>query len=239
MGPGSTPIVLRLGSEAVVISGNGVVFRVRDGKMLGTINDAEVIHSYFDMAGSGDVYVCASKSKGIVATRLSIDGDTLKQKQLWNTKDKHDANFGNWESGANVSIHDGRVLVTPGKIENPHSGPRPESGGLINDGKPFKTLPPSVTNTHVRKTSGRSNTRYRSLAVHDTATLKQTLGKGLLIGPPATARSRTATSSSSVGPNWTGYTKVSAWATVSSFAPTTTSGIGDPGPIQCARPIGD
>ena len=117
--------------------------------------------------------------------------------------------FGNWESGANVSIHDGRVLA-PSPNRKPAWAIDLESGEAKTTAYLLKTLLPSAQT--VRAQNQRSQKHPVSpLAVHDTATLKQ-IGKGLLIEPLATGDIKARHIAFVGWPEiWSGYTKVSAW----------------------------
>jgi hypothetical protein len=99
MGPGGTPVVMRLKDTTVVVSGNGLVVRLTDGKLLGQVKlpkgaeiskNKNVVPAEEDYYGSsynswvahGDVLFYAPHA-GLYAVRLAVGGDGLTQEILW------------------------------------------------------------------------------------------------------------------------------------------------------------
>ncbi len=124
--PGGTPVVLRLGAKGggapvtVVVSSNGLVVRVSDGRNLGYVrtpvekgkeltftDDREVTSVYFSAVGQGDILFHPGNG-GHYGSRLTVDGDAMKQEILWaNAAAKVDIHY-----APNLIAHAGNVLVT-------------------------------------------------------------------------------------------------------------------------------
>ena len=99
MGPGGTPVVMRLGQAAVVVSGHGLVVRVADGKLLGQVKlpkgtrvaKGKVLAeadqdcygaSYNSWVAHGEVLFYQPHA-GLYAVRLGLQGERLTQELLW------------------------------------------------------------------------------------------------------------------------------------------------------------
>ena len=131
----------------MVVTGNGMVVRVRDGHLLGTVDGKQ--HTYFNMTGAGDVFYMTQHikehekqkhgSRKMAAVRLGIDGDKLTQERLWVSKDA----TGNWEKSSSLSLVGDRLYFrAAGKAKNGHA-----SGMTILDiktGDVVKTRGPVV-----------------------------------------------------------------------------------------------
>jgi outer membrane protein assembly factor BamB len=106
MVPGGTPLVMVLGTTPVVISGHGMVCRIADGKFLGQVgfpaelaktsksDDADTAvnapekglayaSSYTSWVAGGDMLYALALGR-LIAVRLSLDGEKLRQEEAWN-----------------------------------------------------------------------------------------------------------------------------------------------------------
>jgi hypothetical protein len=98
MGPGGTPVVMRLGEAIVVVSGHGMVVRVADGKVLGQVKlpapsgekGGDYSATYGSWTAWGDVLLAAHFRGWLYAIRLSIEGDALRQELLWRSAARGD-----------------------------------------------------------------------------------------------------------------------------------------------------
>jgi hypothetical protein len=124
MGPGGTPVVLDLAGTVAVISGHGMAVRASDGKVLGQVRfelpegldlgrkkgvvkypltEAQLYGGgYNSWVACGDVVVGNHFRGYVVAARLSVVGDCLKQETLWCGRISGDNRTANmtWLNGA-------------------------------------------------------------------------------------------------------------------------------------------
>jgi outer membrane protein assembly factor BamB len=119
MGPGGTPVVMTLGETTVAVSGNGLVVRVSDGKLLGQVKvpqgalvrkNKEIVEAEADTHGSSynswvahDDVLFFNIGAGLYAARLSIAGDALGQELLWRADAEMDGR------APNLVFHDGKL----------------------------------------------------------------------------------------------------------------------------------
>jgi outer membrane protein assembly factor BamB len=99
MGPGGTPVVMRLGGTTVVVSGHGMVVRASDGRLLGQVKLPEGTpvgkgkavapaeedyygSSYNSWVSHDDVLFYQPKA-GLYAIKLALDAEALTQQVLW------------------------------------------------------------------------------------------------------------------------------------------------------------
>jgi outer membrane protein assembly factor BamB len=121
MGPGGTPVVMRLGGASVVVSGHGMAVRISDGKLLGQVHlpkgtpvaeGKEVVKaeedyygaSYHSWAAHDDVLFYAPHG-GLYAVQLGLDAEKLTQKVLW----RLDAHVDSRDP--NLVFHGGRLYA--------------------------------------------------------------------------------------------------------------------------------
>ena len=106
MTPGGTPLVMVLGTTPVVVSGHGMVCRIADGKFLGQVGfptelaktskpgDADTAvnapekglvyaSSYTSWVAGGDMLYAVALGR-VIAVRLGLDGEKLRQEVAWN-----------------------------------------------------------------------------------------------------------------------------------------------------------
>ena len=121
MGPGGTPVVMRLGNTAIVVSAHGMAVRVSDGKLLGQVKlpkgtpiaqGKEVVEAENDYYGAsynswvahGDVLFYQPHA-GLYAVRLKLDGEQLAQEVLWRLDARVDSR------NPNLAFHAGRLYA--------------------------------------------------------------------------------------------------------------------------------
>ncbi len=141
MSPGGTPVVLDLGGTVVAIAGHGLAVRVSDGRLLGqvayelpkgfeykskkgtTVIDGTVPEGllygggYNSGTGHGDIYVNNHFRDYLVAARLSVEGDALRQETLWCGKVRGE------NRNSNLTWYDGKIYVGPrfGHLDHPEA----------------------------------------------------------------------------------------------------------------------
>jgi outer membrane protein assembly factor BamB len=207
MGPGGTPVVMTLGGATVIVSGNGLVVRVADGRLLGQVSlpapadapakkasaddegeeDAASAGSstYNSWTGAGDVLFAQHFRGWVYAIRLGLTGDVLRQELLWRTTDAGD------NRDANLIVHDGRLYCGPlrgaTKGGGGYSALDIQTGKVLATGRvggQYNTGLGAADGLLVARTSGwsRENARWTSYGVFDLATLRPK-GQGFLAAP--------------------------------------------------------
>jgi hypothetical protein len=106
MTPGGTPLAMVLGATPVVVSGHGMVCRIADGTFLGQVgfpaelaktsksDDADTAvkapekglayaSSYTSWVAGGDMLYAVALGR-LIAVRLGLDGEKLRQDVVWN-----------------------------------------------------------------------------------------------------------------------------------------------------------
>jgi hypothetical protein len=209
MGPGGTPVVMRLGQTTVVVSGHGLVVRVADGKVLGQVrlplpagaatkpvedeDEGEVSgksgafsSTYNSWVAAGDVLYGEHFRGWICAVRLAVAGDALKQELRWRSEWRGD------NRDSNLIHHDGRLWCGPLSGETKGKGGysilAAATGKVLLTGRGigggYNTGLGAAAGSLISRTSGwsRDNSRWTSYGVFGFDDLKPK-GRGFLAAP--------------------------------------------------------
>jgi outer membrane protein assembly factor BamB len=139
MTPGGTPLVMVLGTTPVVVSGHGMVCRIADGKFLGQVgfptelakiskpDDADTAvnapekglayaSSYTSWVAGGDMLYAVALGR-VIAVRLGLDGEKLRQEVAWNLEGVDVRNPNPVLAGKTLYVYQGKERTSVKAVE--------------------------------------------------------------------------------------------------------------------------
>ena len=125
MGPGGSPVLLRIGEVRTLITAHGAVIRVQDGKLLGQVelpsprsgNRYGASYTAWVPGADGVIYASQMGYLATWAVRLELRGDALAQTLLWT-----DAAAEKGDGGYPQALWQGRLHTTAGTALDPATG---------------------------------------------------------------------------------------------------------------------